>query len=294
MGDEPDIRLVDAHPEGDRGDDDVETAGHERVLDRLTASGAEPGVVRLAASSGRGEVRGHVPARGPRRHVDDAGCRRGRRPLDERPSLGRRVGKGLDAESKVRPVEAAGDDRRVAQPQPVDDLVPDRGRGRRGEAEDRRPPDRLGGGAQAPVLRSEVVAPLAHAVRLVDDEQRRPAGGKALDHVVPGELLGREQQELDRPVGERVEDRRADAVGNGRVERSGAADVELLEGSQLVALQREERRDDKRRTRALDGGQLVDRGLAAAGRKQGKGVAPADRGPDGLVLAGQQPLVAER
>ena len=59
---------------------------------------------------------------------------------------------------------------------------------------------------EAQVLGAEVVAPLRHAVRLVDDEQRRVRRREPVRDLVVRELLGREQHELDarRPRGPRA------------------------------------------------------------------------------------------
>ena len=45
MDDGADVGLVDAHAEGDGGDDDFELAGEEVALDALAGGGVEAGVV---------------------------------------------------------------------------------------------------------------------------------------------------------------------------------------------------------------------------------------------------------
>jgi hypothetical protein len=102
----------------------------------------------------------------------------------------------------VRPVEPADDHRRVPQAEALHDLLAHgRGGGRR-EGEHRRAPERLGRRAQAQVVRPEVVAPLGDAVRLVDHQQRRAGDGELVEHVLVGQLLGRQEDELERILGE--------------------------------------------------------------------------------------------
>jgi hypothetical protein len=45
MDDGADVGLVDAHAEGDGGDDDIERAGEEVALDALARGGVESGVI---------------------------------------------------------------------------------------------------------------------------------------------------------------------------------------------------------------------------------------------------------
>ncbi len=88
-----DVRLVDAHAEGDRGDDDVVVGARPPFLHRDAIVGAHARVVGAGGKARRREERGD-PERGAlQRDVDD---RRARRPLaqaiDQQPvSLTRRV-----------------------------------------------------------------------------------------------------------------------------------------------------------------------------------------------------------
>jgi hypothetical protein len=108
----------------------------------------------------------------------------------------------LDGEADVRAVEAAHEHLRVAEAEPLDDLVAHRRRRRRRERQDRRPSQRLGGGGELQVVGAEVVAPLGDAVGFVDDEQRRARRRQLAEHVGVRELLGRQQQELEGVLGQ--------------------------------------------------------------------------------------------
>ena len=104
-------------------------------------------------------------------------------------------------------------------------------------------------------------------MRLVDDEQRRVGTRDAVHHARPGQLLGREEQKLELATAEIVEGPLALPVSKRRVEEL-RRQLELAQAIELVLLQGEQRRDDDRRARPLDSGELVDRRLPAAGRQQ--------------------------
>ncbi len=125
-------------------------------------------------------------------------------------------------------------------------------------------------GADPAVVGPEVVAPVGDAVRLVDDQQ--PAGGgQPGQHLVAEarvvEPLGADQQHVDLAGADRVLDR-LPVLDVGGVDRH-RADAGALGGGDLVAHQREQRRDDHGRAGALlaqqQGRHEVDRRLAPAG-----------------------------
>jgi len=90
----------------------------------------------------------------------------------ERQQLRPRVGFLDDTVADVRPVEAGHELARARQPQALHDFLARDAVGRRGERDARHAGKALMQLRQLHVLRAEVVAPLRHAVRLVDGEQR--------------------------------------------------------------------------------------------------------------------------
>ena len=173
------VGLVDAHPERVGGDHDVGLAAHERVLragagirghagvvgGRLQALGAEQlgdllGALAGSAIDDRGAVLFELEAR------------------DERSSF---AGDGSvtvereDVEAEVRAVEARSHSFGLPEAEPGDDLLRDLGRRGRRAGHRGRVAELLDDRGQAQVVRAEIVAPLGHAMGLVDDEQGDPA-----------------------------------------------------------------------------------------------------------------------
>ena len=153
-------------------------------------------------------------------------------------------------------------------------------------------PERLDRRAEPEVVGPEVVAPLGDAVRLVDDEEGRPGGGELVEDGGVGELLGGEEEELERVLGQLGERLLALALRHARVELRGAERAPA-QPVDLVALERDQRRDDERRPLRQEPGDLVDRRLPRPGGQHRERVAPGQDALDGLALAGAQRREAE-
>ena len=197
-----------------------------------------------------------------------------------------------DVELEVRAVEAAHDDVGVAEAEPLDDLGAHGRRRRRGERKHARVPERLDRRAEPEVVGAEVVAPLGDAVRLVDDEEGRPGRGEIVEDGGVGELLGGEEEKLERVLGQLGERLLALALRHARVELRGAERA-VAQPVDLVALERDQRRDDKGRALRQETGDLVDRRLPRPRGQHGERVAAGEDALDGLALAGAQHLEAE-
>ena len=145
-----------------------------------------------------------------------------------------------------------------------------------------------------PVVGPEVVAPVGDAVDLVDDDQARSTGD---DRRPPGEelgvgqSLGRHEEEIDlvglHPVGDL-----GPVLLVARVDGRGL-DAEPLSGLQLVAHERQQRRDEQRRPETLTaeemGGEEVDGALAPPGPlHEQHPPALVDQGRDRLPLTGTE------
>ena len=195
-------------------------------------------------------------------------------------------------EGEVRPVEARADRHPVAQPQPRGDLLRHARRGRRRRRHHRRASERGDRVVQAQVVGPEVVAPLGHAVRLVDHEQRHLALRQRRAEGARGEALGRRQHEarlarLDVPQRLRVV---ALLHPRGQHRRAHAR---LLQPPPLVGHQRDQRAHDDDQPDVGQRRQLVAERLAAARRHHHQAVAARQRRLHRLALARPERVQAE-
>ena len=199
---------------------------------------------------------------------------------------------GTDAVLDVGPVEARHEVPGALEREARRDLAVRGLGGRGGEGDARHVGPALGELGEREVVGAEVVAPLRHAVRLVDREEGDAA---ALEEPLGGlgvEPLGRdvEQVELARQVGA------FDLGPLGRllagVEVGGAHAV-AHEGVDLVVHERDEGRHHDARALAQQRGDLVAEALAATGRHEHDGVAAARDLRDDLGLLAAEGVVAE-
>ena len=198
-------------------------------------------------------------------------------------------------EAQIRTTEIAAHDGRGAQVEVAYDLVDDRRGGGGGERD---------GGyigcltelAESHVLRAEVVAPLAHAVGLVDGEARDT---HAFDHALEPRkdgALRRHVEQLELALEERCDDALALDFALAAVECLGV-DAPAAQGVDLVGHERDQRRDDHGGPLAVAAGDqrgdLVAERLSSAGGQEHDGVLTLDQRLDGGFLAMAELWVAE-
>ncbi len=123
--------------------------------------------------------------------------------LDEGEQLVARVVLLDDAVADVRPVEAGDEHARIVQRQPLDDLLAGERVGRGRECNTRHLREALVQHRQLDVLGPEVVAPLRHAVRLVDREQPHAGTFEQVEEARRHQPLGRHIEDFQ-PPGEQV------------------------------------------------------------------------------------------
>ncbi len=245
------VRLVDAHAERNRRDHDLDLVLHEGRLRRLALVPTEAGVICERRDAGLAQLAGELVAATACRRVDDRRPLLTRHVVDERAQLLRLVVVRLHREVDVRAIETAHHLDRILQSETLGDLGAHGRRRRRRQRQRRRIPERLGHRSESQVLRPEVMAPLADAVRLVDDQELRLRLAELLERLLGRELLRREEQVLELVVVELVEQLLALRLAQRRVQRGCRPDLLLFDLLDLVALQREQRRDDDRRLAAL-------------------------------------------
>ncbi|MEZ4237109.1 MAG: hypothetical protein R3F59_13335 [Myxococcota bacterium] len=240
------VALVDAHAERVGRGDGAQRALQEGALQLGLALRQQPRVVRR---DGVAAVREPLPddlrglARGA---VDEAAAGRLADERVEQLELLGQPAHGAHAEREVRPVHGVADD-----PQRRElggDVALGAGVGGGGEREHAhgaRGPQATDEAGDLAVRRAEVVAPGRDAVGLVDhDHRRRQPREEALPlHVV--ELLGRHEQHRELAAGGAGADVVVGGVVLVGVDGAGRDAEALAEVAELVAHQRQQRRDDQ-------------------------------------------------
>ncbi len=290
VGDPADVGLVHAHPEGDRGADDQPVLGGEAFLDRAAIVGFHPAVV----------MRDRMPilAQRPRKAlglgagaaIDDARLAAAR--LGEGHDLLARAVLGLERQVDVRSVETAQEGLRPLAPEQAgDDFLLRLGVGGRGEGR-KRHAQRAAQFADAQVIGPEIVAPLADAMRLVHGDQRHARLCQHPLRPARGQPFRREVEQLERAVVQRAEHGVGLFLGIARGQRTGG-DAGLAQPADLVAHQRDERRNHHRHAGAHQRRKLEAQRLAPACGHDRQHVAPLGHGLDDLALAGAERIEAE-
>ncbi len=246
----------------------------------------EAGVIRHGRQSALGQ-----PGRGllgctPRHAVDDAGVLRVL-VADEIEQLVARALLRADAIADVGAVEAGDEGLAAVGQELVGDLAPGALVGGGGERDARHVGEALAQHAELQVLGAEIVAPLRHAVRLVDREQRDLDALELRQRARLQQALGRDVEEIQLAGGERALGLAALGLAQCRVEAGGGHAV-VAQRLDLVAHQRDQRRDHHRGAGAQQRGHLVAQRLAAAGGHEHQRVAPGEHGvDDGALLAAE-------
>ena len=145
-----------------------------------------------------------------------------------------------DAVADVGPVEARHEHARLAELEPLEDLGARlRVSGRR-ERDARHTGKALVQHRELQVLRAKIVAPLRHAVRLVDGKQCQATRGEQIETALRQQPLGRHIDEIELAAAHATLHLRGLRAAQRRVEKR-RAHAELGERGNLVLHQRDER-----------------------------------------------------
>ena len=145
---------------------------------------------------------------------------------------------------------------------------------------------------QLHVLGPEVVAPLRHAMRLVDGEQRKLRACEQVERAIEHQAFGRDVQQIQFAAQQLLFDG-ARRVGIERGVKEGGAHPDLLERGDLVLHECDQRRDDDPGTGAHDGRNLETQRLAAAGGHEHQRVATRQQRANDFFLRRAELFVAE-
>mmetsp|Transcript_124917 Transcript_124917/g.353577 ORF Transcript_124917/g.353577 Transcript_124917/m.353577 type:complete len:392 (+) Transcript_124917:1462-2637(+) len=311
MDDGADVRLVQAHAEGHRCDDDARVACHEGVLGRVPELGRHASVVRPHAAVDQGpELLRERVGGDPPPHVHDGGVSLELlRPEDvhELPDLRLVVLEAAHLHDEVGPLHprlrrvidellhreapVGADHRREAQVRAngLDRWACGRGCECQHALRFQRANQEL---VQPRVVRPEVVRPLGDAVGLVDARQGDRGQAAAVERP-HGQPLGGDEEDVDQARAHGLHDAPRLLAALLPAERSSpeAARQPL----QLVGHQRHQWRDHQGEALLAqeECRQLVAERLACAGGEQEQRVLPPEEGQDRLLLAGAEALVPE-
>ena len=133
---------------------------------------------------------------------------------------------------------------------------------------------------------TEVVAPLADAVRLVDDEERHAYRLKQPQKSVVFEFFGRRIDDANVARGNALAGACFLIFGERRVERDDVGDSALAQHVELILHQRDQRADDDRGAFEQERRQLIGEALARSGRENGKRILASEDARNDLFLAG--------
>ena len=281
VDDEADIRAVDAHAEGDGGDDQIALLRDESVLH------APPFVRRFAGVIGER----FVAQRFQRvvrlidilaaQAINDA--RLALVPIEDFADLLVRIAAAQYTVSQVRPVEIADEHKRINERQLLANILAHLLGRRRGVAVDAYTGEDLLDSAHHAIFGAEIVPPMADAMGLVNRE--------GLDVGLPAQIVKlrhhqtfrRDEQQANGPVAHVL------FVGGALRRREGAVeldrgDVARLQAVHLIFHERDERRDDDGGAAAQHGRRLVAERLAAAGGEHEQRIATIQYGPHRVFL----------
>jgi hypothetical protein len=204
--DEAHVGPVNPHAKSVGGDDERQVARHECVLRFGASRGVERAVIvaRVEAAH-RADELGHVLGVAPRAGVNDPRALGLRYKIAHEAELRLRVGRRENFEGQVRAVESRHQAFGVRQAEQAEEVVlHTRGGGGRQRERDGRAEFAAGLG-DVEVVRSEIVAPLRHAMGFVHHQEAEGDAGEGLAKGAAAEALRRDEDDFVLAVREGAE-----------------------------------------------------------------------------------------
>ena len=165
------------------------------------------------------------------------------------------------------------------------DILANRRRRRRRQGEYGRVPELRDDSAEREVGGTKVVAPLADAVRFVDDEERHANRLQQTQKDVVFELLRRRIDDADRTGANALARAQLLVFGKGRIQRDDVGDPAIAEHVELILHQSDQRADNDRGSFEQERRQLVGEALSRSSRQNGKRVLTSEDARNDLFLA---------
>ena len=287
MDDEPDVRLVDAHPESVGTDHDPDLPGFPRFLPLRPDERAETGMVERAGHPLRGEEGSRLLAFRPVPHIDYPGTIDSPADIQELPFL---VGTLPHHITEIGPLETGFQHQLFPEGQLLHNVFGNTGGGRGGEGDDRGM-DSLPQLPDLQVIRPEIISPLGYTMGLIydyiTDIQDFQVGPKQ-ERPQP---LGTQVEELVSPVGGIVQGQVNFLPAHSGMHRNGF-DTPLLEVLDLVFHQGDQRRDHEGEPVGHQARNLETDRLPSTGRKHREHVFSVEGGRDDLFLHRAERIVS--
>ena len=275
MHHEPHVRLVHAHAERDRRDDDGHAVAGEVLLRLPSNLRRQSRVVGARPPPSSGERRRHVLRLLPGEAVDDG--RIPPTPLQQHVQLPLDVVLRPHRVAQVRAVEARHEHLGPLEVELLHDVPPHPLRRRRRQRQQRRPREHVAKLPQVAVVRPELVPPLGDAMRLVDGDQAHPQPAQEPAKPLDGQPLRRDVQDLDESLSN-LPHHPLDVPQRKRAVNKPSRNAIGVQPVHLVLHQRDQRRDHQRHPIHRQRRQLVAQRLPTARRHQQQRV-PASQHP---------------
>ena len=285
MDDEADVRLVNAHAEGNGGHYDVYLFHQELVLILRPCFGVQAGVVRQRLDTVDGEHLGHFLHLLAAETVDDAAL--AGILADETDNVLLRLHLIPYFIIKVGPIKGRLEHGGILDAEVLEDIALHLGGGGGRKGNDGSQLDFLYDGADFPVFRAEIVPPFGNTVGLVygvEGYLYLPQEGYIFFF---GEGFRRHIKQFGNAPAEVFLDLRKLDAAKGGIEEVGNAAVSGLKAPDCVYLvlhEGDERRDNNGRSFHDEGGQLIAQGLASTGGHEDKSIVALNEMRDDFLL----------
>ncbi len=287
-----DVGLVDAHAEGDGGDDDGLAGVDEPVLGARAQVGRHACVVGPGREPTFAQSFGDLLGGALERDVDDGGSDRALAQLGKQGPVALVGGDGGRQQAQVGAVKGRPDGALGVDVEGATDVLEDRrGRGR-GQGQDPLGTKLAREHGELEVVGAEVVAPLGDAVGLVDREQGDVDAGERGPEALVVEALRGDVEQLGLARSQLPHDGPVLVEAEGGVEVVGA-DTPSPERPDLVFHEGDQRGHDHGQAGEQDRGQLVAERLSGPGGEHGRGGPAGHELGHDLELAGVEALEAE-
>ena len=288
--DEPDVRFVDPHAEGDCGDDDNGGIGHERVLVGLANTRIHARVIGERVDAVVAQILRRFLGFLAGQAIDDAAC--APVPFEEVDHLALPVLLHLDRQFDIRPVEPEDDRSGVPVEQAGDDIVSGHGvgggrqRGNGNAGKHRAKPGELF------VFRPEGRPPLRNAMRFVHGEQPDIEFRQRRQHALCHQPFGRHIQQARLPR-RRAAPRCDIVLAAARGIDGIGGNARKFEGGDLVFHQGDQWRDDDGQAAGDQRRYLETERFARSGRHDGQDIAARQKRIDNFFLTRPEGIEAE-